>query len=196
MIVGDRVRLRKLERGDLPLLHRWLNDADLMTLARFSPDHMISLEAVQKEYERELAGDERDRMTLIVEENKTGKALGWCVVRTWDRKHVNANVGIGLGEKDVWGRGYGTEAMRLLLTIVFDHQRWHRAELWTLAENERAIRSFETCGFRREGLARESAYKDGAFADIVYMGQLKSEWDARKPAAKKAGRENRSRGHK
>lgn len=182
MIVGEHVRLRKLERSDLPLLHRWLNDADLMTWARFSPDHMSSLAAVEKEYERELAGEERDRTTFTVEDRETGKPIGWCVMRTWDRKHVSTNVGIGLGEKEFWGKGYGTEAMRLLLTIAFDHQRWHRAELWTLAENERAVRSFEKCGFRREGLAKEAAYADGTFRDILYMGLLKSEWDAQQRA--------------
>ncbi len=180
MIEGEHVRLRKLERSDLPLLHRWLNDADLMSWARFSPDHMTSLDAVEKEYERELTGEERDRTTFVIEERATGKPIGWTVVRTWDRKHVNANVGIGLGEKDTWGRGYGTEAMRLLLQVVFDQWGWHRAELWTLAENERAVRSFEKCGFRKEGLMKESAYYHGAYHDILHMGQLKSEWDARK----------------
>ncbi len=178
MIEGERVRLRKLEKADLPLLHRWLNDQDLMAWARFSPDHMVSLAALEKEYERELAGEDRDRTTYMIEEKDTGKPIGWCTVRTWDRKHVNANVGIGLGEKEEWGTGYGTEAMGLLLTILFDHQGWHRAELWTLAENERAIRSFEKCGFRREGLEKESTYSDGRYRDIVLMGLLKSEWDA------------------
>ena len=180
MIDGEHVRLRKLERGDLSLLHRWLNDADLMTWARFSPDHMASLAAVEKEYERELAGDERDRTTYIVEHRASGTPIGWCRMRTGDRKHVSADVGIGLGEKEFLGKGYGTEAMRLLLAIVFDHQRWHRAELWTLADNERAVRSFEKCGFRREGLAKDAAYADGKFRDILYMGLLKSEWDAQK----------------
>jgi len=180
MIEGERVRIRKLERSDLAHLHRWLNDADLMAWARFAPDHMESLAAVEKEYERELAGEERDRTTFTVEDRASGKAIGWCVMRTWDRKHVSTNVGIGLGEKEFWGRGYGTEAMRLLLTIAFDHQGWHRAELWTLADNERAVRSFEKSGFRREGLEREAAYYGGAYHDILLMAQLKSEWDARK----------------
>jgi len=85
-----------------------------------------------------LAGEDHERTTYVIEERASGKAIGWRVMRTWDRKHVNTNVGIGLGEKDLWGKGYGTEAMNLLLTIAFDHQGWHRAELWTLAENERS----------------------------------------------------------
>ena len=70
--------------------------------------------------------------------------------------------------------------MRLLLTIAFDQQGWHRAELWTLAENTRAVRAAEKCGFRKEAHERESAYFDGAYHDVVLMAQLKSEWDARK----------------
>lgn len=178
MIEGDRVRLRRLERDDLPTLHRWMNDADVMTWARFSPDAMTSLAALEKTYEKELSGEDRERTTYVVEDRESGKPIGWCVIRTWDRKHVNANVGIGLGDKDLWGKGYGTEAFRLLLTIVFDHQGWHRAELWTLAENERAIRSFEKCGFVREGVAREASYSDGRYHDVLSMGLLKSEWDA------------------
>ena len=180
VIEGEHVRLRKLERSDLPVLHRWLNDASLMGWARFSPDHMMSLAAVEKEYEKELAGEERERTTFVIEEIASGKPLGWCVVRTWDRKHINADVGIALGETELWGKGYGTEALGLLLTIVFDHQGWHRAELWTLAENARAIRSFEKCGFRKEGHTRESAYYGGSYHDIVVMAQLGSEWAARK----------------
>jgi RimJ/RimL family protein N-acetyltransferase len=93
---------------------------------------------------------------------------------------VSANVGIGLGEKELWGHGYGTEAVNLLLGILFDQQAWHRAELYTLAENERAIRSAEKAGFHRSGQEKESVYYDGAYRDVVQMEQLKSEWDARK----------------
>jgi RimJ/RimL family protein N-acetyltransferase len=182
MIEGERVRLRKLERTDLRALHRWLNDRDIVAWARFSPDHMISLSALEKEFEKELVGEDRDRTTLIIEENRSGRAIGWCSIRTGDRKHVNANVGISLGEKGLWGKGYGTEAVSLLLHVVFDQQAWHRAELYTLAENVRAIGSAENCGFRECGREHESVYFDGAHRDVVMMEQLKSEWDARKAA--------------
>ncbi len=180
MIEGDHVRLRKLERSDLPALHAWMNDRDVMAWARFSPDHMVSLSALEKDFEKELTGEDRDRTTFIIEEQSSGKALGWCTARTGDRKHVNANLGIGLGDKARWGKGYGTEAVGLLLGIVFDQQAWHRAELYTLAENERAIRSAEKNGFRRCGLEREAAFYNGAYHDVVKMELLRAEWDARK----------------
>lgn len=180
MIEGDHVRLRKIERADLAHLHKWLNDADVVMWARFSPDHMVTREALDKEYEKEIAGESHERTTFIIEEIATAKPIGWCVMRTWDRKHVSTNVGIGLGDKAYWGKGYGTEAVRLLLTIVFDQQRWHRAELWTLAENARAVGSARKCGFRIEGRERESAFYDGKHHDVYLMAVLKREWDARK----------------
>lgn len=151
-----------------------------MAWARFSPDHMVSLSALEKEFEKELTGEERERTTFIIEDRGSGQAIGWCTARQWDRKHVSANVGIGLGEKPLWGKGYGTEAVGLLLKVVFDQQGWHRAELYTLAENERAIRSAEKCGFHRCGLEHESTYYDGGYHDVVALEQLKSDWDARK----------------
>ena len=188
MIEGKHVRLRKLERTDLPTLHRWMNDREVMAWARFSPDHMTSLSALEKDYEKELSGEDRERTTYMIEERASGKAIGWCTERTWDRKHVNANLGIGLGEKDLWGKGFGTEAVGLLLEIVFDHQGWHRAELYTLAENDRAIRSAEKAGFRKCGVEREASYYKGRFHDIVEMEQLKPEWDSRKGAPKPAAK--------
>ena len=178
VIEGPRVRLRKLERTDLETFHRWANDRDVVTCARFSPDHMTSLAALEKSFEKELTEEETDRTTYIIEERTSGRPIGWCVVRTWDRKHVNADLGIALGEKDLWGKGYGTEAMELLLQVVFDHQGWHRAELGTLAENERAIRSFEKCGFRKVGTEHEAVFFDGEPHDVLLMEQLRSEWAA------------------
>lgn len=180
VIEGERVRLRRIERADLVTLHRWMNDSEVVSWARFSADHMISQAQLERDLEKDFAGDDTEHLRYIVEERASGSAIGWCTIRTWDRKHVSANVGIALGDKALWGKGYGTEAMRLLLTIVFDFQGWHRAELWTLAENERAIKSFEKCGFRIEGREHESTYYEGAYHDVVLMAVLKSEWDAGK----------------
>jgi len=188
MIEGEHVRLRKLERTDLPTLHHWMNDREVMAWARFSPDHMVSLSALEKEYEKELAGESEDRTTLLVEEVTSGSPIGWCVVRSWDRKHVSADVGIGLGEKTQWGKGYGTEAVHLLLEMLFDHQGWHRVELWTLVDNERAIRSAEKCGFHRIGVSREATYHSGRYHDILAMELLKPEWDAAKRSRSKGRR--------
>lgn len=193
MIEGQHVRLRTLERSDLPVLHRWMNDREVMTWGRFSPDHMTSLAALEKEYEKELTGEESNRTTFVIERTDGGKPIGWCSLHTWDRKHVSVDVGIVLGEKGLWGQGLGSEAVGLLLELVFQQQGWHHAELYTLVENQRAVRSAEKCGFRRVGVHREATYFDGRYHDLLIMEQLKSEWDARNRAASTRSRRTGSR---
>jgi RimJ/RimL family protein N-acetyltransferase len=90
-----------------------------------------------------------------------------------DRK---ARLAIGIFDRRFWSRGYGTEAVRLLLRYAFDDLGLHRVDLRVLAYNARAIRCYEKCGFVREGVERESACVDGAWEDDVMMAILESEY--------------------
>lgn len=89
-----------------------------------------------------------------------------------DRK---ARLAVGIFDRRFWSRGYGTEAIRLLLRYAFDDLKLHRVELRVLAINARAIRCYEKCGFVREGLERESALIDGVWHDDVVMSILEQE---------------------
>ena len=83
---------------------------------------------------------------------------------------------ITIGEKDVWGRGYGTEATRLMLDHAFGTLGLHRIALTVFEFNERAIRAYRSCGFVVEGRARESIWRDGRWWDELAMSVLASEW--------------------
>jgi len=73
MITGKQVVLRGLEREDLKLLHKWLNDEEVMEWARSQPDNIASLESIEKDFEQDLKGENPHRRTFIVVEKKTGK---------------------------------------------------------------------------------------------------------------------------
>lgn len=88
----------------------------------------------------------------------------------------DAYVGIGLGEQDCWGKGYGTDAMRLILKYAFTELNLFRVSLNVFEYNPRAIRSYEKAGFKHEGRIREFLHKDGKYYDLIYMGILRSEW--------------------
>ena len=105
MIEGEHVRLRKLGRTGLPTLHRWMNDREVMAWARFSPDHMVSLAALEKEYEKELAGEDPEGAAFLGGERGSGRASGWTAGRRGDRRHGSATVGNGVGAKEFWGCG-------------------------------------------------------------------------------------------
>jgi RimJ/RimL family protein N-acetyltransferase len=176
MIWGKIVHLRGIEREDLKLLHRYLNDEEVMAWARSRPDHTISMEALEKEYELELKGEDTRRRTFIIVENESGKPIGWASIR-WHGSHsTTADIGLALGERDMRGKGIGTEVNQLLTSLAFDQYNMHKVELWTLAENKAAINSAAKNGYQIEGTLRETVFFNGSFHDAVLMGITKDDY--------------------
>jgi RimJ/RimL family protein N-acetyltransferase len=102
--------------------------------------------------------------------DRAGRLIG-CV-RFWRISRINRNamLTIFIGEPSLWGKGLGSEALRLALRYAFEEMELERVELQVFAFNERAIRSYEKIGFRREGVRRGALYRDGAYHDIILMG--------------------------
>jgi RimJ/RimL family protein N-acetyltransferase len=85
-------------------------------------------------------------------------------------------VGIGIGEREYWGKGYGKDAMRIMLRYAFMELNLHRVSLNVYEYNPRAIRSYEKAGFTVEGRQRQALNRDGRRWDMIYMGSLREEW--------------------
>ena len=176
MLRGKLVYLRGLERDDLKLLHEMQNDEEVMEWARFRPDHMVSMEALEKEYDGELKGNSATRRTFAVVEQETGRVAGWCSVR-WGRPfHTSADIGLALG-REFRGKGAGAEVVRLLTELAFGQYNMHKVELFTRADNAAMIKSAEKNGFKVEGRIRETLYFNGRFHDGVQMGVLREEFE-------------------
>jgi RimJ/RimL family protein N-acetyltransferase len=94
-----------------------------------------------------------------------------------DMPHDEAFVVIGLGERDIWGKGYGTDAMRIILRYAFTELNLHRVSLTVSEYNPRAIQSYLNAGFVEEGRLRGDEYRDGRRYDLIYMGILREEWE-------------------
>jgi len=90
--------------------------------------------------------------------------------------HGDAFVGIGIGERDCWGKGYGTDAMRIILRYAFTELNLWRVSLNVFEYNPRAIRSYEKAGFIHEGRVRQGVNRAGRRWDIIYMGITLEEW--------------------
>jgi RimJ/RimL family protein N-acetyltransferase len=91
--------------------------------------------------------------------------------------HGDAWVSIGIGDRAYWGKGYGTDAMDVLLRYAFLELNLHRVSLSVHERNARAVRSYEKCGFVVEGRVRRFIRRDGQFEDLVNMGILRKEWE-------------------
>jgi RimJ/RimL family protein N-acetyltransferase len=85
-------------------------------------------------------------------------------------------VGIGIGDRDNWGKGYGTDAMRVMLRYAFCMLNMHHVSLSVFEYNQRAIRSYEKAGFVREGVEPQYLERDNQRYDVILMGILRSEW--------------------
>lgn len=90
--------------------------------------------------------------------------------------HGDAFVGIGIGERALWGKGYGTDAMRILLRYGFIELNLWRVSLDVFEYNPRAVRSYEKVGFTHEGRARQFLLRDGKRWDLIFMGITREEW--------------------
>ena len=174
--------LRALERGDLKFLHKWQNDEEVMRLARSQPDHVISMEGLEVEFEKDLKGEDTGRRVYVIEERTSRKPIGFCgiTLNRWARRVTSADIGLVIGEKDRWKKGNGTEVVKLLLREAFEQLNLHKVSWWTFAEHKASIALAKKTGFKEEGHLREQVFFDNQFHDSVVLGLLKNQYKPRK----------------
>lgn len=165
------------EAGEL--YAKWSRDSEFLQLWQFSAALPRNAKKAQEWFRQEEAKLEPGDYAFIVKLIEDGRSIGTTGLWSAHSPHRNAWVSIGIGERDLWGKGYGTEAMNLTLGIAFLELNLHRVNLNTFSYNPRAIRSYEKIGFVHEGVAREAMRRYGERADIVFMGILRDEWLAR-----------------
>ena len=180
MLTSKQIVLQALEREDLSLIHKWQNDEEIMRLARSQPDHTISLEALAAEFEKNLKGDDADTRRFGIQEKSSGKLIGWCSItmNKWGKRFTSADVGLAIGEKSRWRKGYGTEIVGLLLKESFEQLNLHRVGWWTYAENKGSIALARKMRFKEEARMRENVFFDNSFHDTIVLGLLKNEYDS------------------
>lgn len=176
MIQGQRIRLRHTELADIPRFVEWLNDPEVRQgISMYLP---ISQAEEEQWFENLLKRPQEER-PLVVEAHTgaTWTMIGNTSFFNFDWRNRSAEVGIFIGDKSQWNKGYGTETMQLLLRHGFNTLNLHRIFLRVFESNPRAIRSYEKAGFVEEGQMRQAEYQDGAFIDVLLMSVLRSEWD-------------------
>ena len=173
MIQGKRVRLRAVEPSDLPDYHRWLNDPEVTRYLKiYTPLSMLDEEA----WYEEMRAD-RSQMVFAIETD-SGQHIGNLALMDLNWKDRSAELGIVVGDKSQWGRGYAQDAIRTLLAFAFGEMNLHRVCLHVYADHEPAIHAYRKCGFVEEGRLRDDIYAEGRYHDMLVMGILKREFEA------------------
>lgn len=171
MMQGKRVRLRAVEPSDLPDYHRWLNDPEVIRyLVIYAPLSMPDEEAW---YEAIRADD--SQMVFAIE-TEAGQHIGNLGLMHINWKDRTAELGIVIGDKSQWGKGYAQDAIETLLGFAFGEMNLHRIYLRVYADHAPAINSYRRCGFIEEGRLREDIYAEGGYHDMLIMGILKREF--------------------
>ncbi len=174
MLRGEKVTLRAVTRDDLPRLLDFYNDVEVELAGGGDPPRPTTLERLQRDFDREAAEPPRDKTDFAIEAD--GNFIGHCGLFHIDETARHGELGITIGDKDYWGRGYGREAVSLLLDYAFRLRNLRRVWLEVHASNERAIRAYRSCGFVEEGRMREHIWLGGRYLDNVLMGVLRDEW--------------------
>jgi RimJ/RimL family protein N-acetyltransferase len=172
---GTLVRLRPLAESDIASLVRWYSDPDVLHWLHRSEEPASTADAERSRLERAVA-DPTQVAWMI--ETTAGRPIGYVRLEGIDAKHGRASLAIAIGEKGSWGAGFGTEAIRLVLTHAFGRLGLRRIELITDIDNVRGIRCYEKCGFVREGVLRQHRLRYGQPLDMLQMAILREEWQA------------------
>lgn len=152
---------------------RWYQDPELARLTRYQLRPMTRDE-VERFFHSRLVSP--DSVAYAIHERGTDRFIGITTFSAVDGDNGSALFHITIGERDAWGRGFGTETTRLMLAHAFERLGLHRIGLSVFEFNERAIRSYEKAGFCVEGRLREAILRDGRYWDEVQMGALGPEW--------------------
>lgn len=171
--VGDLVRLEIVDpEASSVLFNRWAQDSEYLRMMDSNPAFTWPAKMNQEFYEKQF----NQMYAFSIKTLNDGRPIGMIDLSGFSPDWTNGWVGIGIGEKEYWGAGYGTDAMRIILRYAFDDLGLHRVTLNVFEYNLRGLRSYEKCGFKIEGRERQWLWRDGQFYDLVYMGILKEDW--------------------
>jgi RimJ/RimL family protein N-acetyltransferase len=161
MLQGRRVILRRVEPSDYPHILRWQNDPIVFRWMDYT--RPFSEADIRESEQRAMV----EGHPFIVEAD--GKPLGRIGLNNFRPRDRLASLYIFIGERETWGNGYGRDALMTLLAYAFDTCNLRMVELWTLADNERAIHLYKACGFVEEARLRARSWIEGEYIDHLVM---------------------------
>ncbi|GBU28227.1 acetyltransferase [Treponema sp. R8-4-B8] len=169
-LVGKKCYLSPIDVNDVEKFTEWLNDIEVTKYLIVYPN-IISIEN-EKGFLEKLSKEH----TYSIIDNGTNELIGNCGYGSIDNINQTAEVGIFIGNKKYWNKGYGTEALSLLLDYGFKALNLHNIYLRVYSFNERAIKSYEKVGFKIIGKIREALLRNNERHDIILMDILYNEY--------------------
>jgi len=171
---GERIYLREVRSYDANETYcGWMNDPSVSQYleSRFYPHTVKSL----KKYIKDKQGD-RSNVFLAIILKDSNRHIGNIKLGPIDDIHRLADIGIIIGEKDCWGKGYATEAIRLIVKYAFDKLNLHKVTAGCYGPNKGSIKAFKKAGFLQEGVHKTHCYCNGRYVDDVLLGLINTKF--------------------
>jgi ribosomal-protein-alanine N-acetyltransferase len=171
-LAGERLYLREVRPSDAgETYYQWMNDPEVTRFleSRFFPQSVEGL----RQYVNERLGD-RNNVFLAIVLRDGHRHIGNIKLGPIDWIHRRGDIGLLIGEKDCWGRGYATEAIRLLTDYAFGTLNLRKLTAGAYAANEGSARAFEKVGFTREGLLKAHSFCQGTYVDLILLGLVRT----------------------
>lgn len=169
-----RVYLRALEPDDYKVSTAWRNDEQMSNLVG-GPKYFVSSER-EREWVHNAIFD-NSKLVLAICLTQNDKYIGNIMLEDVDYVNRSGHVPVFIGDKTEWNKGYATEARMLMLEYAFHQRGLHRIVAYVLEENEASLRMHEKCGYKIEGVLRDSVYKNGRHHNQVVLSILRQEFD-------------------
>ncbi len=182
-LTGERVYLRPLEKEDFNQLYVWSNDPEIRGLTgEVFPTSQDSIEEFQARLRKD---NSRVWFGVVVKEND--RLIGEAGLLRMFPAWRTTDLSLIIGDRTAWRKGYGSEAMELLLDYAFGYLNFHRVAIGVVGTNQRALRFYEKMGFRQEGVQRDGYFYNHTYQDFVMMSILEDEFRELSHVQKKAG---------
>lgn len=177
ILEGKKVRLRPLEERDLEHIMEWINDHEVtrtLLTGRYPMTRQMEKEWLEARLKKS------DTEVNFVVETLAGTYLGGVNFFRIVAIERHAELGLVIGRKSEWGKGYAREAMALLVDYGFAQLNFNLIYLTVLVHNSKAHKIYQDLGFQDEGRLRQRVYRDGVYHDLFSMSVLRSEWESRR----------------
>ncbi len=178
---GSKIRLRAATSNDGFLFADDLGNTDTDCMRKYDYiDFPLAARHFGRQIEKYLAEESFGHDFMFVIENNEGKAVGFIITFDCDSRMGTFKYGIFMTD-DAKGRGYGSEAVRIMLNYYFNELRYNKVNVYIYDFNEASVKFHEKLGFIKEGRLRQMAYSNGSYHDTYFYGMLREEFNKQIP---------------
>ncbi|MGL4449687.1 MAG: GNAT family N-acetyltransferase [Sarcina sp.] len=176
IFTGSKIILRSYKKEDLKKALEYINDYKITKNLSLDAIFPVSLEAEEEFIKRSCEKKIDMTYNFALESIETGEYIGGCGINKTDLKNRNCTIGVFIGDQELWGQGYGTDAMEVLIHYIFNELNFEKIKLSVYSFNDRALKCYTNLGFIEEGRLKKEIFREGKYYDVILMAMFREDY--------------------